>query len=320
MFRSTAALRAGDNEAGVPKSLFSYIYSATLLHQIPLLALTVAVFLIEVIPLELQRRIINDLAKHRAFGTVAFLCGVYAVAVLMQGSIKLLLNVYRSWVGERAKRDLRERIATAAGLKGREPPDPDRQGTTASMIIAEVDPIGNFTGSAVSEPLLQLGILATVIAYIVHVDAAMAAVALAFFVPQLVFVPLMQSAMNRRAGERVGVLRRLGALVIAGIPGPALPRKERPVEQIFLLDMGIFRLKFSMNFLMNLCSHFQIIAILLLGGWWVHNEQLEVGSVMVFISAIGRLNDPWGDLVNYFREVSLTKVKYQMLAQSINRQ
>jgi hypothetical protein len=38
----------------------------------------------------------------------------------------------------------------------------------------------------------------------VHLDRWMAAAALALFLPQLVFVPFMQGAINRRAGARVG--------------------------------------------------------------------------------------------------------------------
>ena len=37
-----------------------------------------------------------------------------------------------------------------------------------------------------------------------------AAAAFALFVPQLIFVPLMQGAINRRAGARVWILRHLG--------------------------------------------------------------------------------------------------------------
>ena len=65
-----------------------------------------AVFLLEVIPLELQRRLINDRVKHRSFWLVMLLCAAYAVTVLMQGGTNLGLNVYRSWIGERATRDL----------------------------------------------------------------------------------------------------------------------------------------------------------------------------------------------------------------------
>jgi ABC-type bacteriocin/lantibiotic exporter with double-glycine peptidase domain len=69
---------------------------------------------------------------------------------------------------------------------------------------------------------------------------------------------------------------------------------------------------------MNLCSHLQIVAALLLGGWWVLQDQLEIGGIVAFISGLGRLNDPWGDLINYFRELSVTRVKFRLLADAVN--
>jgi ABC-type bacteriocin/lantibiotic exporter with double-glycine peptidase domain len=83
--------------------------------------------------------------------------------------------------------------------------------------------------------------------------------------------------------------------------------------------LGIFKLKFSMNLLMNFCSHLQVVAALLIGGWMVHTDQLEVGGVVAFISAVGRLNDPWGDLVNYFRDLSITQVKFGLVADRVNQ-
>jgi ABC-type multidrug transport system fused ATPase/permease subunit len=81
--------------------------------------------------------------------------------------------------------------------------------------------------------------------------------------------------------------------------------------------MGIYRFKFSMNFLMNLSTQLQIIGALLVGGWAVYAERLEIGGVVAFISAVGRLNDPWGDLVNYFRDFSVSNVKYQLIAKAV---
>jgi hypothetical protein len=190
-------------------------------------------------------------------------------------------------------------------------PSAEVQGTAVAMVVAEVEPIGGFIGESISEPLLQAGVLATVIAYIIHLDVWMGAAALALFVPQLVFVPLMQHAMNRRTGARIWLLRQIGAGLIAGEP-----RDADRIDRVFRLDMRIFQLKFTMNFLMNLCSHLQIIAALLIGAWWVLHEQLEIGGVVAFISGIGRLNDPWGDLVNYFRELSVTRVRFQLLAEA----
>jgi ABC-type bacteriocin/lantibiotic exporter with double-glycine peptidase domain len=76
---------------------------------------------------------------------------------------------------------------------------------------------------------------------------------------------------------------------------------SRRIDRVLQLNVGIFRIKFSMNFPMNLCNHLQVVAALLIGGWLVQTDQLSVGGAVAFISAVGRLNDPWGDLVNYLR-------------------
>jgi ABC-type multidrug transport system fused ATPase/permease subunit len=311
---SEAAVPA--NRVTLPAGLFRYILATSWAHQIPLLALTIVVFLLEVVPLELQRRVVNDIVKHRSYRAIIVLCAAYAAAVIVQGATKLGLNIYRSWVGERAKRDLRLRICASTGATTMAPTLPDAQGAAVSMIVAEVEPIGGFVGSSISEPLLQAGVLATVIAYIIHLDRWMGAAALVLFLPQLVFVPLMQHAMNRRTGTRVWLLRQMGAGVIARqnhADSCDLADAAR-INRVLKLNMGIFELKFTMNFLMNLFSHLQIVAALLLGGWWVLHGQLEIGGVVAFISGIGRLADPWGDLVNYFREGSMTLVKYRLLA------
>lgn len=281
-----------------------------------LCVLTTIVFLLDVVPLELQRRVVNDLAKHRAFRLVAVLSIVYATVVLAQGAIKLGVNIYRGWIGERAKRALRRRIHSVTDGRSASAAA-EAEGIAVAMIVAEVEPLGGFVGESISEPLLQLGSLAAVLAYISHLDPWMALAAFVIFAPQLVFVPLLQRAINRRTGIRVRVMRQLGIHVIdSSADGIA---EDREIERAFELDMGIFRLKFTMNFLMNLSNHLQIIAALLLGGWWVFTGRLEIGAVVAFISGIGRLNDPWGDLVNYFRDAAVTQIKYRLLADAVRQ-
>ena len=300
--------------AVLPRGVFGYVLATSAVHQLLLLALTVAVFLLEVVPLELQRRIVNDLVKHRPYLWIVWLCAVYAGVVLVQGGSKLGLNIYRGWVGERAKRDLRRRVHGVVEGPPDTSPAAEAQGIAISMIVAEVEPVGGFVGESVSEPLLQAGIIASVVSYLIHVDPWMALAALALFLPQLVFVPAMQLAVNRRTGARIQVLRQLGVAMIEGGDAAA---DERRIEQAFRLDMGIFKLKFTMNFLMNICTHLQIVSALLVGGWWVVTRHLEIGGVVAFISGIARLNDPWGDLVNYFRDVNVTRVKYRLLADAV---
>lgn len=302
----------------LPCNIFRFVLAVSGLHQLALLAVSVAVFLIEIIPLELQRRIVNDIVKQRPYRAIVTLCLVYVGVALCHGATKLFLNIYRSWVGERATRDLRRRVDASldGNSRGR---TLEADGIGISMIVAEVEPIGSFVGASISEPILQAGVLLSVIAYMIHLEASMAAVALLLFLPQLIFVPLMQGAINRRSAARVWMLRRLsiGLVVHAG---RTLSREDSGhplIDRVFELNMAIFRLKFSMNFLMNFCNHLQIITAFLLGSWFVLTNHLAIGGVVAFISGINRLNDPWGDLVNYFRDATSTQIKLRLLADAI---
>jgi len=312
----------GSDAGEMSPNIFRYVLETSALHQLFLLLLTVGVFLLEIVPLELQRRIVNDFVKHRDYRLVIILCAIYAGAVLVQGGTKLVLNIYRSWVGERATRDLRRRVRLLVGSRSTASSGSEAQGIQASMIVSEVEPIGGFVGASISEPLLQGGVLLSVLAYMVHLNLWMAATALALFVPQLVFVPLMQGAMNRRTETRVQIIRQLSVSVVESTSGDDTRRRadDTRIDRVFELNMGIFRFKFSMNFLMNLSTQLQIIAALLVGGWLVYTNQLEIGGVVAFISGIGRLTDPWGDLVNYFRNVNITQVQFRLMSDAVNQQ
>jgi hypothetical protein len=172
---------------------------------------------------------------------VVGLSAVYAGIVLVHGGTKLALNIYRGWVGERAKRDLRRRVHTFVENPDATSPAVEAQGIAVSMIVAEVEPIGGFVGESVSEPLLQVGIMLSVLSYLIHIDPWMALAAFGLFVPQLVFVPLLQAAVNRRTGARIRVLRQLGIAMIKGNGGAddeGSRADDRRIEQAFALTWG----------------------------------------------------------------------------------
>jgi ABC-type bacteriocin/lantibiotic exporter with double-glycine peptidase domain len=273
------------------------------------------------VPLELTRRIVDAVTKHRGFKLTILLGVVYVGAVFIQGGTKLVLNVYRGWVSERATRNLRNRVLAVTDTSVAQAPAPETVGTELSMLVSEVEPIGAFVSESISEPLLQGGVVLCLLAYMVHVQLGIAVVAFVFFVPQLVFVPMMQGAVNWRTKSRVALLREVSADVVAARDNADLSLDEslRRVDRVFKLDMGIFRFKYSMNFLMNLCTHGQIVGILMVGGWYVYTDQLNIGGVVAFLAAVNRLNDPWGDLVNYFRDLNSIQVRYRLLAESVNR-
>ena len=80
--------------------------------------------------------------------------------------------------------------------------------------------------------------------------------------------------------------------------------------------MGIYWLKYVMNLLMNLMHHLSVAVALCVGGWMVLEGRIEVGTVVAVAAGLGKLNDPWGDLVNWAREFSVVAVKYRLFAQA----
>ena len=102
---------------------------------------------------------------------------------------------------------------------------------------------------------------------------------------------------------------------IAGRGGPiGWGWTQEPIERVFTLNMGIYRIKFTMNLLMNMMHHLAVASALCFGGWQVLQGTIEVGTVVAVVAGLGKLNDPWGDIVNWARELAVVGVKYRLFA------
>ena len=235
---------------------------------------------------------------------------------MLEGAIKLVLNIYRSWVSEMAVLDLRRTISAFAVHTGDDPAPAVTEGTEISMVLSEAEPIGGFVGISVSEPLLQAGVLTSVFGYLVYLQPVMAMLCGAAIATQMLFVPLMQAAINRRAAARIQTLRSVGdsiAHVNAVQSGVDELQPER-LRHVFSLDMGMFKIKYGMNFLMNLTHHLSVAMTLGVGGYLAVKGSIEVGTVVAFVSGLGKVIDPWGDLVNWYREMTAVRMRYRLVA------
>lgn len=301
----------------MPRTVIAYALRVTGKHQAGLAVLSVAVFLLSAAPLELQRRIINTIVDHGAFATIVWLALGYGGVALAEQSLKLALNVYRGWVSEDSVRTLRTTAADRARAAG--PTTADETGIEIAVMLEEVEPIGGFTGISVSEPLLQGGILVSVTSYMLYLDAGLTVLALGFFLPQLVFVPLLQAAINRRAQSRIVTKRGLsGDIVKTALASHRdWERANEPIARVFSLNMGIYKLKFTMNLLMNVMHHSAVAVALGVGGWLALEGRIEVGTVVAIVGGMAKLNDPWGDLVNWARELSVVGVKYRLFVDAM---
>jgi ABC-type multidrug transport system fused ATPase/permease subunit len=295
----------------LPRTIIGYVIRNSGIHQLGLAALSAAVFGLSAVPLELQRRIVNDAIKNGATRTILWLAIAYGGVAILEQSFKLALNVYRGWVSEDAVRTLRRTLHATGHAADAQ--DSGEVGTHAAMVVAEAEPIGGFVGMAISEPLLQAGILMSVIGYMTFLEPWTLVLCAVFLLPQMLFVPPMQQAINRRAGERVQTLRAVsGGIVDTGEPA------DTGIQRVFALNMGIYKIKYSMNLAMNLMYAFAVAVALGVGGWLAVQGRTDVGTVVAVVSGLGKLNDPWGDLVSWAREWSVDSVKYRLFADAVN--
>lgn len=288
-------------------------------HQIGLAMLAAGVFGLSSVPLELQRRIVNDAIKNGAARTIIWLAITYVAVALVEQGLKLALNVYRGWVSEDAVRTLRKTLCEMgeeelAAAKNEAAKDNAETGTHAAMVVAEAEPIGGFIGMAISEPLMQLGTLMSVVGYMAYIEPWTLVLSVGFLVPQMLFVPPMQRAINRRASIRIRTIRHVGGDIVES----GVPERDR-IERVFRLNMGIYKIKFGMNLAMNFMHYLAVAAALGVGGLFVIDHRIQLGTVVAVVSGLGKLKDPWTDLVNWGRELSVDAVKYRLFADALRR-
>jgi ABC-type bacteriocin/lantibiotic exporter with double-glycine peptidase domain len=77
----------------------------------------------------------------------------------------------------------------------------------------------------------------------------------------------------------------------------------------------IYLRKFSLTALGNFLDAVGVIIVLMVGGYLVIQGNTEVGTLVVFISGLARIADPWDQLINFYRAVSNTAVMYDMITQ-----
>ena len=297
------------------KDLYRYIWKVSARDQVLLSLLAVLLFLIELVPLELQRRIVNGAVDGRGWEFVGTLCLVYVGVALLHGGLKLVMNVYRGSVTEAANKRLRLQM---------NPSGTGEEGVKISMIVSEVESVGGFVGSSFSEPLLNGGMLLSIFGYMIFTQPWMALVAFLIFCPQLLFIPFLQEAINRRTKRRIETMRALSVDIVneaADRAGASTHKTFRQrIANVYRLNMEIFVRKYGMNFLMNLLHQVGVIGILAVGGWLVLQGKTEVGTIVAFISGLSRMNDPWGDLVDFFRNLTNTDLKFRMIAAELDKQ
>src|SRR5215469_402995 len=91
-------------------SFYNYVWRSSKSRQIVLIILAGMAALLAMVPLELQRHVINTLAGRERIENLGLLCGAYLMTALGISGIKYAVNIISSGLGEFMIRSLREKI------------------------------------------------------------------------------------------------------------------------------------------------------------------------------------------------------------------
>jgi ABC-type multidrug transport system fused ATPase/permease subunit len=313
----------------MPLSLYRYVWLVSHRRQIVLCSATVVVALIAMVPLEIQRRIVDHAIAEARLSYLLLLCGAYLGVILVQGGIKYFLNIYRGRTVEEVARALR--LTIYARTRSRATDDAEvsahaatEQGTVVAMVAAEVEDLAGFVGDSISAPLLQIGTAATVLGYLFWVEPLIAAFAIIVYLPQLFVVPLGQKRINFWAATHARLIRYLGDLIVAPYgrgtgPGGAdqMDRFVGIAKQTFDSRIHVYRIKFFLTFFGNFLDAIGPLAILLIGGLLVIRGHTQMSTLVVFISGFQRVADPWDQLTAFYRTLSNARVKYRLIVDAL---
>lgn len=295
------------------ETLTSFVWRASGAHQFYVGVIAVAVALLNFAPIDLQRRIVDDAIAGKKVPELMFLGILYLAVILIQGALKYALMLYQGWVGESAVKTARDQLA--AIVSERPARNDANSGQTVNVIGREIDNVGGFVGTSISEFVVNVTLLAVIAGYMLYIQPVIALVSAVFLLPQVFLALYMQSDLNTLVERQVGLVRRLGDETTASTPSKSkkTTKERRTIGAIFRNRIQFYYLKFGLKALLNIANAMGPLVVLIVGGYLVIQGQTTIGTVVAFVSGFERISGPLRDLLNFYREYEQAKVQLQMI-------
>ncbi len=296
---SSRTVRSGE-------TLVGFVWRASGVHQFYAGLLAMVVALLSFVPIDLQRRVIDGAIADESVSALVTLGLFYLGVLLAQSSLKYVLQLYQGWVGESAVKTSRDQIARIAAERSAAEP-----GHTVNVIGREIDNVGGFVGTSISEFIINVTLLVAVSAYMVYIEPIIAMVSAIFLVPQVFMALFMQRRLNRLVERQVALIRKLGDDAVQ----PERGEEPQTIRAIFGNRMRFNALKFGLKALLNIANAMGPLMVLMAGGYLVIAGQTTIGTVVAFVSGFERISNPLRDLLDFYRQYQQARVQHRMIVQ-----
>ncbi|MFO7708577.1 MAG: ABC transporter ATP-binding protein/permease [Desulfobacterales bacterium] len=306
----------------VRRSLFSWVFDGNLGWQIALLAVIAVVVFARVLPLEMQKRIVNQAITLRDLDLLLIYCGFYLAAVLIANACKYAITILETLISQRVLQRMRSAlydhiISLPLGFFRNTQP-----GTVVNAIVNELVVPSNFVGTAVSTPVANVLTLLAFAGYLFWLNPLLAAVSLSIYPAAMIAIPVLQRRANRANQKRVDLSRTFSGRIaesIGGmheIHGHAAHRIERRkfdglAEELKKIRVVWSLYRFAVKTTNNLFTGLGPFLVFLMGGYLTIRGELELGALVAFLSAQEKLYDPWKELIEFYQVYQDGAVTYR---------
>jgi ABC-type multidrug transport system fused ATPase/permease subunit len=303
------------------RPLSSWVFASSIKLQITLLLIIVITVFARVVPLEMQKKIVNEAISLGKIELLIRYCAIYLAAVLTASGLKYLINTLQSVIGQRVlakmRQDLYHHILTLPLSFFRR----TQPGMVVASLVSEIAAAGDFIGMAIAVPIINVLTLLAFGGYLFWLNPLLAAVSLAIYPMVLVLIPILQRRVNRTNRKRVDATRALSDKIaesISGIHeihGNGTYRTENTKYDGLVNRLTRIRIiwnlyKYGVKVLNNFFTNLSPFLIFLLGGYLAIKGRLELGALVAFLSAQEKLYDPWKELLDFYQLYQDAVVRY----------
>jgi ABC-type multidrug transport system fused ATPase/permease subunit len=324
--------------AAIERTIFAFIWKYSKREQLVLLLITLLLFPLLFLTLELPKRIINDAIgastaevdvygfQMSQIGFLILLSCFFLISVLVHGLVKMRVNTMKGVLAERLLRRLRY---TLIGRILRFPApyfERTSQGELVSMVTSESEPMGGLMGDALAQPVLQAGQMLTILGFLFYQSFAFGLAASALIPLQAWLIPKLQRKINILNKQRVQQIRALAAEIGEGASGAASLRTSGSTRfhmalisdrlgRLYFLRFEIFKKKFFLKFINNLITQMTPFFFYAFGGYLTIKGEVSVGALVAALSSYKELSSPWKELLAYYNQTQDMAVRWDAIAE-----
>ncbi|WP_300030336.1 ABC transporter transmembrane domain-containing protein [uncultured Roseobacter sp.] len=318
----------------IEKTLFQFIWKYSRRDQFILLAFTCTLFPFLFLTLELPKRIINDAIGSQTsqisllgmtLDQVSYLwvlCGVFLLAVLCHGLLKMRINTMKGVLSERMLRRLRYGLIARMMRFPRPYFQRTSQGELVAMITGETEPMGGMMGDALTQPVLQAGQMLTILFFLFLQSVWFGLAAVALIPLQAWLIPRLQRQINLMNKKRIREVRTLAALIGESAAGASdlrahggwryrLAMITDRLGVVYRIRFQIYQKKFFMKFINNFITQLTPFFFFAIGGYLVIQGAVSLGALVAALAAYKDLSSPWKELLTYYNQAQDMSLRWE---------